>query len=216
VRNTFSYAAAPTITTFAQLNGKRVAVHSPVSFTKTVTDALIKKYNITGTTELIIQGSDVRLQALLDKQIDATTVDLADIVRLRATVGESAVRLLGTVSAEFPELLYTVVAMRSDFIKNEPALSQAILKAFAQAADKMNNDGAYALSLAEKNLPQEKPEVRKAIVEAFRQAGVWNAKDLTQASAASTMKFLYDYKATDINPSTIKLENYFDFSVAPR
>jgi ABC-type nitrate/sulfonate/bicarbonate transport system substrate-binding protein len=216
VRNTFSYAADPSITSIEDLAGKRIAVHSPVSFTKTVTDALIAKYNIPDTTELIIEGSDVRLQALLDKQIDATTVDLADTVRVQQTEGEDAVNLLSTVSEEFPELLYTMVAMREEFITGSPDVAQAVADAFVEGADRLNSDREYAISLAEEMLPDDDAATREAIIDASIAAGIWNATDLNEDSARSTLDFLYQYGSIDTDPATIELTDFFDFTLNPQ
>lgn len=216
VRNTFSYAADPSITSIEGLEGKKIAVHSPVSFTKTVTDALIAKYDIQNTTELIIEGSDVRLQALLDKQIDATTVDLADTVRVQQTEGEDAVNLLSTVSEEFPELLYTMVAMRQEFIDGSPEVAQAVADAFVEGADRLNSDRDYAISLAEEMLPDDDAATREAIIDASIAAGIWNATDLNEDSARSTLDFLYEYGSIDTDPATIDLNDFFDFTLNPQ
>lgn len=213
VRNTFSYASDPSITTIEDLSGKKMAVHSEVSFTKTVTDALIEKYSLTDVEQLIIQGSDVRLQALLDNQIDATTVDIADVARLSATQGSDSVNLLGTVSSEFPDLLYTVVPMSQDFIDEQPDVAQAVVDAFKAAADKMNSDPEYAISLAEEHLPDDSVEVREAIINAYIDAGVWDT-ELSQDISEATLDFLYQYGSIEVDPATVDITTYFDFSLA--
>ena len=211
-RQTFAYASDPSITTIQQLEGKTIAVHSEVSFTKTVTDALIQKYDLQDVDEVIIQGSDVRIQALVDGQIDATTVDLADLLRVSA-VDPEAVNVLSTVAEELGDLVYTVIVMSTDLIDDQPDVAGAIVDAFREGADRLNSDRAYALTLAEELIPDDDSAVREEIVDGFIERGIWSAGDLTPATAESTLQFLFDNGTLDIDPAAIDMDDYFDFTV---
>ncbi|HUF53781.1 MAG TPA: ABC transporter substrate-binding protein [Dehalococcoidia bacterium] len=209
-RQSFAYASNPSITSIDDLANRTVAVHSEVSFTKAVTDALIEKYDIQGTTELIIPGSDVRLQTLVEGQIDATTVDLGDLIRAQQQFpGE--INVLGTVAEEFPGLVYVVVGWDTGWADENPELAQAFVNAMIEADTRLE-DLDYALEIAQVMLPDEEAEIQELIVTEFVDADINNSSDLNEETALETMQFFYDFGSIETNPATINVEDYFDFT----
>ena len=87
-RPTWALVSRNEIGTIEELAGLTMGVHAETSFTKAIADYYDAQYDL-GMTQVIVPGSEVRAEALANDQIDASVIDLPDIVTLAATYPDS-------------------------------------------------------------------------------------------------------------------------------
>ena len=64
-----------------QLDGKRVGYHAPITVTEALVKWMAQHYKIRPTW-MIIPGSDVRAEALMRGQLDATPAEIGDVLNI--------------------------------------------------------------------------------------------------------------------------------------
>ena len=64
-----------------QLDGKRVGYHAPITVTEALVKWMAQHYKITPNW-MIIPGSDVRAEALMRGQLDATPAEIGDVLNI--------------------------------------------------------------------------------------------------------------------------------------
>lgn len=119
------------IKTCADLNGKRVGLTSPSSLNA----ALLKAYleNCPGTEPqiLIIANSSARAAALLAGELDASPLELGDVVELNEKA-PARFHTLVNFATELPRLKTTGVHVTRAFAQEHPELVRAYIKALLQ------------------------------------------------------------------------------------
>lgn len=197
----WSLASLPSITTVEQLAGKRIAVHSETSFTKTVADLIIKEYKLPDVEVVIIPGSEVRAQALISGQIDATILDIQDVA-LAAKEAPGKVNLLVSFAEIYPALTSIRFAGSKDWIDADPALMHEIVKVFVEAGRAANDDPEATVQAAIANYPDQDPEVVRAIVEAYINGGHWIVNGgMTPENGLQELQFFHDAGQTTLEPT---------------
>lgn len=211
-RPTWALAVAPDITSFDDLEGKRIAVHGEQSFTRAVSNyfAEIHGYSY---EELIIPGSEVRAEALAQGQIDAAVIDLPDVVQLAQTYPGSF-EVLVTIGEEFPELIEQDIWLDSEWASDNPDLATCVVEGIVGAMRRLTSDTSYALDLAVETLPDFDEVVLEDLVDEYSTRDLWPADGLlTPERALSTLTFFNDVGEIDIGEvSEGSLDAYFDFS----
>lgn len=211
-RPTWALAVAPDINSFEDLEGKRIAVHGEASFTRAVSNwfADIHGYSY---EELIIPGSEVRAEALAQGEIDASVIDLPDVVQLSHTFPDSF-KVLVTIGEEFPELIEQDLWLDREWAEANPELATRVVQGIVEANRKLTEDTDFALGLATENLPDMDEEVLAELVEEYSTRGLWPADGLlTPERALETLVFFNDVGEIDIGePTEESLDKYFDFS----
>jgi ABC-type nitrate/sulfonate/bicarbonate transport system substrate-binding protein len=154
-RPTWAFVSRDEFSTVEELKGKTVGVHSETSFTKALADFYDERYDL-GMTQLIVPGSEVRAEALANDQIDASVIDLPDIVRLNLTYPGSFV-VLETVGETLPMLIEQDIWMERTWVEENPELAQAVVKGLVEGIRKLIDDPEFALQLATEILPDEDP-----------------------------------------------------------
>lgn len=151
---------------------------------------------------LVIGGSDVRAQALLTGQIDATALEIADVVTLAETADAQFERIVDFGEA-LPELHPQTVYANAEFLENDSEAAQAFVDALVEIHGKINDDPEYLVGLAVKHLGAEDGPVELAIAEAYVDAGLFDAGALTEDNVQATIDFfteagvIGDLKASD-------------------
>ncbi|MEX0864899.1 MAG: hypothetical protein WD269_08520 [Acidimicrobiia bacterium] len=212
-RPTWALAARPEFETMESLQGARIGVHGEASFTRAVSIFFAEQYGYT-YEELIIPGSDVRAQALAAGELDASVIDLPDIVLLEATFPGSF-HILQTMGERFPELIEADVWLDATWAEANPEHATAVVSAFVQAARKMTADTEYALALAMEHLGDMGEEVLTRLVEEYSDRGIWPQDGLiNEERALLTLEFFQEVGEIDIEtPITSEtVDRYFDFS----
>ncbi|HVR33734.1 MAG TPA: ABC transporter substrate-binding protein [Acidimicrobiia bacterium] len=212
-RPTWALAARPEFETMESLQDARIGVHGEASFTRAVSIFFAEEYGYT-YEELIIPGSDVRAEALARGELDASVLDLPDIVLLEATFPDSF-HILQTIGELFPELIEADVWFSTEWAEANPELATAFVRAIVQASRKMTADTDYALGLALEHLPEMGEDVLRRLVEEYSQRGIWPDNGLmTEERALTTLQFFQEVGEIDIEtPITSDTVNrYFDLS----
>lgn len=211
-RPTWAMAVAPDINSFADLEGKRIAVHGEASFTRAVSQFFASEHGYE-YEELIIPGSEVRAEALAQGQIDASVIDLPDVVQLSHTYPESF-KVLTTIGEQFPELIEQDMWLSREWAEENPELADRVVKAIVEAMRRLTNDTDYALELAQEHLPDVDEVVLSELVNEYSSRGLWPADGLmTPERALETLTFFNEVGEIDIGtPTEESLSKYFDFS----
>ena len=157
-----------------------------------VATAMVRSWVAQNCTEgepeyLVIGGSDVRAQALLNDQIKATALEISDIVTLQATGTEF--NLIADFGEQLPDLHpQTVYAGESFLTENEEA-AQLFVDALISEHEQINADPEYLVGLVEEYLPDSADETLPDIAEAYVDAGLFDAAALTEENMQGTIDF---------------------------
>ena len=212
-RPTWALAAAPQFEAIEDLDGARIAVHGEASFTRAVSIYFAEQYGYE-YEELIIPGSDVRAEALARGEIDASVIDLPDVVLLEATFPGSF-HVLQTIGELFPELIEADLWLDAAWAEANPDLATKVVKSIVQAARRMTSDTDFTLALAMEHLPEMDEEILRSLVTEYSERGIWVEDGLlTPDRALTTLQFFQDVGEIDIEePITQEtVARYFNFS----
>lgn len=211
-RPTWALAVSPEINSFSDLNGKRIAVHGETSFTRAVAQYYAKNEGFT-YDELIIPGSDVRAEALAKGQIDASVIDLPDIVQLSQQYPGSF-KVLSTFGEQFPDLIEQDLWLSKQWATDNPEMATKVVKAIVQANRRLTEDPAWGLQIAKDNLPDMDPGVLEDLVNEYSERQIWSTDGgITPDKALTTLQFFQDVGEIDIGTADANaVEKYFDFS----
>jgi len=211
-RPTWALAVAPDINNFADLDGKRIAVHGEASFTRAVSIYFSELHDFS-YEELIIPGSEVRAEALAQGQIDGSVIDLPDVVQLAATYPGSF-KVLSTIGEEFPELIEQDLWLSREWAEANPELATRVVQAVIEGMRRLSSDPEYALALATENLPDMDVAVLEELIAEYSSRDIWPADGLmTPERAYETLVFFQSVGEIDLGDlSEDSVSKYFDFS----
>lgn len=137
---------------------------------------------------LVIGGSDVRAQALLSNQIDATALEISDVVTLTETADAQFNEIVNFGKA-LPHLHPQTVYANAEFLQSSPEAAQAFVDALVAEHVRINADPAYLVSLAVKYLGAAEDATQLAIAQAYVDAGLFDAAGLTEENVQATVDF---------------------------
>jgi ABC-type nitrate/sulfonate/bicarbonate transport system substrate-binding protein len=211
-RPTWALVSRNEIGTIEELAGLTIGVHAETSFTKAIADYYDAQYDL-GMTQVIIPGSEVRAEALANDQVDASVIDLPDIVALEATYPDSFV-VLDTIGENLPDLIEQDIWMNRTWVEENPELAQQVTTCLVQGLRNLIDDPAYALELATELLPDVDPAILEELIAEYNARGVWDPNGvLTEETAQYTVEFFADLGEIDVDPATVNLEDYFNFEL---
>jgi len=172
VRNEWQLMTPVSIKEPKQLDGKRVAYHAPFSLTEALVKWMANYYKV-NPQWMIVPGSEVRAEALMRGQIDATPAEIADVLNvLDSKPGQFHVLL--SYARIFPELLGTVYFARTDYLQTNGAVVEAVLEAVLRAHRMTEENPAQAKEAALKLLPGTKAGTIDAIAKNYRDLRIWD------------------------------------------
>jgi ABC-type nitrate/sulfonate/bicarbonate transport system substrate-binding protein len=171
----------------------------------------------TTMTEVNINGSDNRAIALQNGQIDATQLELANVIPLLSGADASKFHVLVHFAKSFPNLKPSLIAAHSEWAAQNPGSVVALIKAMLLQNRKINADptGGYLKSLALKYFKDSTnantiDAVAKAYVE---QALFPNDGGFTAADVEFTAKFFLDAK---VLPAAVTVQQASDLTFHQR
>ncbi|SEG99804.1 NitT/TauT family transport system substrate-binding protein [Nonomuraea solani] len=135
---------------------------------------------------LTIGGSDVRAQALVAGEIDATPLEVSDVVALEGGTKFAQVVDFGKT---LPDLHPQTVYANADFLTGHKAAAQAFVTALVREHAKINADPRHLVGLVAKYLPDEKPADVAEIAKRYVTAGLFDAGALTEQNVQGTIDF---------------------------
>src|SRR4249920_2804042 len=172
VRNEWQLVTPVSFKDPKQLDGKRVGYHAPI----TVTEALVKwvavHYKISPNW-MIIPGSDVRAEALMRGQLDATPAEIGDVLNiLQAKPGQFHVLI--SYAKTFPQLIGSMYFARSDYVQKNAPIVESVMEAILNAHRSIEERPASVRENALRLLPETKPELIDAIAASYKDLRIWD------------------------------------------
>ncbi|MPZ87254.1 MAG: hypothetical protein GEU81_04090 [Nitriliruptorales bacterium] len=211
-RPTWALAVQPEIDSFEDLNGATLAVHGEASFTRAVADWYAEREGF-DYQQLIIPGSEVRAEALAQGEIDASVIDLPDVIQL-SQVYPGEFEVLVTIGESFPDLIEQDIWFDANWVTENRELAVEVVTALLEGIRRLREDPEYALELATENLPEVDPAVLEETIAEYQERDIWPPDGLlTEERAQETMDFFFSVGEIEIDPASIELEDYFDFSL---
>ena len=191
VRNQWQLVAPVSFKDAKQLDGKRVGYHAPITVTEALVKWMAQHYKITPNW-LIIPGSDVRAEALMRGQLDATPAEIVDVLNiLNAKPGQFHVLI--SYAKIFPQLIGSMYFSRADYLQKEVGTVDSVIEAILRAHRNAEERPASVRENALRLLPETKPELIDAIAASYKDLRIWDVnggagKDRGEAS----IKFFED------------------------
>lgn len=188
VGNQWAVYGGPDVTTCDDLVGRPFGIFSEGA----VATAMARSWVAESCTEgepdyLVIGGSDVRAQALLAGEIDATALEVADRITLADAGSEP--NLVVDFAQQLPDLHPQTVYANAEFLSDDAEAAQTFIDALVAEHEAINADPAYLVSLVEKHLPDSADDLLPEIATAYVDAGLFDAAALTPESVQGTIDF---------------------------
>ena len=207
VRNEWQLVTPVSFKDPKQLDGKRVGYHAPVSVTEALVKWMANHYKITPNW-MIVPGSDVRAEALMRGQLDATPAEIADVLNiLHAKPGQFHVLI--SYAKVFPQLIGTVYFARADYLQNNAATVETVIEAILKAHRAVEARPALVKETTLRLLPETKPELIDATAATYKELRIWDlnggaGKDRADAS----IKFFEESGL--LKPGVVSFQKAFD------
>lgn len=159
------------IETAADLDGKRLAIHSQVSSTTLVAKAFLKDYPGVEPEWLIIPGSPNRVAALLADEIDATPAQWGDLFTAeKERPGDFHV--LSKFAEDLPLLVDAVYYAKPEFLAEHADFVKAWIETELEVRRRYATDRAFLVEQTPKYVAID-PEVIVATADAYIDTDVW-------------------------------------------
>ncbi|HUR70531.1 MAG TPA: ABC transporter substrate-binding protein [Candidatus Limnocylindrales bacterium] len=172
VRNEWQLVAPVSFKDPKQLDGKRVGYHAPITVTEALVKWMAQHYKITPNW-LIIPGSDVRAEALMRGQLDATPAEIVDVLNiLNAKPGQFHVLI--SYAKIFPQLIGSMYFSRADYLQKEASTVDGVIEAILRAHRNAEERPASVRENALRLLPETKPELIDAIAASYKDLRIWD------------------------------------------
>jgi len=172
VRNEWQLVTPVSLKDPKQLDGKRVGYHAPITVTEALVKWMAQHYKI-NPNWMIIPGSDVRAEALMRGQLDATPAEIGDVLNiLSATPGQFHVLI--SYAKTFPQLIGSMYFARADYVQKNSATVESVLEAILRTHRSAEERPASIKENALRLLPETKPELIEATAAAYKELRIWD------------------------------------------
>jgi len=172
VRNEWQLVTPVSLKDPKQLNGKRVGYHAPITVTEALVKWMARHYKITPNW-MIIPGSDVRAEALMRGQLDATPAEIGDVLNI-LTVKPGQFHVLISYAKTFPQLIGSMYFARADYVQKNAATVETVIEAILKAHRNAEERPASVKENALRLLPETKPELVDAIAATYKELRIWD------------------------------------------
>lgn len=188
VRNEWQLVTPVSIKDPKQLEGKRVAYHGPFTLTEALVKWTASHYKLSPQW-MIIPGSEVRAEALMRGQIEATPAEIADVLNILESK-PAGYHVLISYAKIFPDLMGTVYFARSDYLQKDAAAVETVIEAVLRAHRLAEEKPALIKETALKFLPGTKPFMLDAISQSYMELRIWDVNGgLSRERGDITLKF---------------------------
>jgi ABC-type nitrate/sulfonate/bicarbonate transport system substrate-binding protein len=154
-KNDWTLAAKAGINGCADMNGKRMGLHSPGGVSTALYKAWFDK-NCDSSVKpktLYVPGSPNRLQGLVANQLDITMLQAEDTLDLP----EGKFHLMANFAKDLPEIETSTMAANDDFLKKHPEVAVHLIEEIL----KVNRANLKDASVWAKLITEHKPELAK-------------------------------------------------------
>jgi NitT/TauT family transport system substrate-binding protein len=207
VRNEWQLVTPVSIKEPKQLDGKRVGYHAPITVTEALVKWMAKYYKITPNW-MIIPGSEVRAEALMRGQLDATPAEIGDVLNiLHAKPGQFHVLI--SYAKVFPQLIGTVYFARADYLqKNGPAV-ETVLESILQSNRAVDTRPALVKENTKRLLPEMKSELIDATAATYKELRIWDINGgANKERGDASLKFFQESGL--LKPGVVTFQQAFD------
>jgi NitT/TauT family transport system substrate-binding protein len=190
IGNQWAIYGKPGISSCDDLSGRPFGIFSEGAVATAITKDWVGSTCAAGNQPnyLTIGGSDVRAQALVAGQIDATPLELSDVVTLESS-GVSDFTQVVDFAERMPDLHPQTVYANAEFLAEHRDVAQAFVTALVQEHAKINADPQHLVELVTKYLPEEDPATVARIAERYVEAKLFDAAALTEQNVQGTIDF---------------------------
>jgi NitT/TauT family transport system substrate-binding protein len=172
VRNEWQLVTPASFKDPKQLDGKRVGYHAPITVTEALVKWMANHYKITPNW-MIIPGSDVRAEALMRGQLDATPGEIGDVLNiLQAKPGQF--HILISYAKVFPQLIGSMYFARADYLQKNAATVESVLEAILNAHRSAEERPGLIKENALRLLPETKPQLIGATAATYKELRIWD------------------------------------------
>jgi NitT/TauT family transport system substrate-binding protein len=213
VQNEWTLYARNDITECADLDGKRVAIHSEGA----VSTVMVRNYIAQNCPDaepeyIIISGSPNRLAALLADQIDASPLEVTDTITIDNEASDRF-GLLASFSEELPELSTTSVYVNGDFADENPGTVEAVVQAVLEQHRQIEGDPDYLKQIAEEYVGDAlDPETVDAVAQRYVDLGLFDPDGgLTEEKLTYTAEFFGPDNANAVE-ELLPVEDFADLT----
>lgn len=213
VANEWTLWASSEINGCADLDGKRLAIHSAGS----VSGAMVKNWVATKCpgaepNYIILAGSSNRLAALLAGEIDASPLELSDAVTVRQKAGDRFSQLVAFAEA-IPELHTTSIYANGDFAEQNPGTVSAVVKAVLQQHREIADNPGYLKEIAQKYVPDAvDPKTIDDVTQEYVELGLFDVNGgLTESNLQFTAEFFGPDGTGDVE-QVMSVDEFADLS----
>ena len=172
VRNEWQLVTPVSFKDPKQLDGKRVGYHAPITVTEALVKWMAQHYKISPNW-MIIPGSEVRAEALMRGQLDATPAEIGDVLNiLSAKPGQFHVLI--SYAKTFPQLIGSMYFARADYVQKNASTVETVLEAILRAHRDAEARPTSVKENALRLLPETKPELVDAIASTYKELRIWD------------------------------------------
>ena len=194
------------------LDGQPFTFHARGSGTEAIGNILAKRNGITFGERSYVPGSDNRIIAMMNGQIKATIVDLANKNKLLEMAGDKF-RVLPSVDNPASD---EVVFAGQEWVKNNPEQVKIITEELLKLWREMSkNPQVIEDERAKRNLLADQPkEVLEEVVPFYSEGTKEGLFDPEGGAAAAVADFEFYTEAGQLegDPATFKVEDYWDLA----
>ena len=207
VRNEWQLVTPVSLKDPKQLDGKRVGYHAPITVTEALVKWMAQHYKITPNW-MIIPGSDVRAEALMRGQLDATPAEIGDVLNiLNAKPGQFHVLI--SYAKTFPQLIGSMYFARADYVQKNGPLVESVLEAILRAHRTAEERPASIKENAARLLPETKADLIDATAAAYRDHRIWDINGgADQKRGEASIKFFEE--AGFLKKDAVSFKQSFD------
>jgi NitT/TauT family transport system substrate-binding protein len=172
VRNEWQLVTPVSLKDPKQLDGKRIGYHAPITVTEALVKWMAKHYKI-NPTWMIVPGSDVRAEALMRGQLDATPAEIGDVLNiLQAKPGQFHVLI--SYAKTFPQLIGSMYFARADYVQKNGAVVESVLEAILKAHRAVETQPGLVKENALRLLPETKPALIESTAATYKELRIWD------------------------------------------
>lgn len=197
--------------TWKDLDGQPFTFHARGSGTEAIGNILAKRNGITFGERSYVPGSDNRIIAMMNGQIKATIVDLANKNKLLEMAGDKFHVLPSVDNPASDEVVFA----SQEWIKNNPEQVKIITEELLKLWREMNkNPQVVEDERAKRNLLADQPkEVLDEVVPFYTEGakeGLFDPEGGSEGAVKADFEFYTEAGQLEGDPATFKVEDYWD------
>ncbi len=204
----FPIVEKATYKSWKDLNGQPFTFHSRGSGTEAIGNIMAKRQNITFGQRNYISGSDNRIVALMNGQIKATILDLANTNILMEKAGDRFAKLPGVDNPASDEILFA----RADWIEKNKDKVDILVEEFVKLWGEMQkNPAIIETERVKRGLLKDLPKEIVGKTTAFYTTGVKEGLYKAGGADAAKADFEFYLEAGQLTgaPESLKIDDFW-------